>query len=300
MPWEPQPSIRMDIESGAIAALGAELQLRLRSIATGTIQITGTWVGTIVTEVSNDEFVTAYPAFYASTTVGLTNITTINGNFRFFGLSGYRYLRARFSSYTSGSALVTLSSSLGNSTQAGVTSGFFQDGETPVFLKPLLVGGTDPASGIAHSAKVNSLGQFLTLAEIQPGATVIEDNLTGRTAIGKTGSLTTTATTADQVVLTYTVTPGKTLFLHYLSWDVRLTVLSGTASILGTMSLEVPSGTKVITNTNVNPTTSHTSEAIYTFGGGLPIPSGTVIRVVCTPAVAASKLWIANFGGYEK
>ncbi len=122
----------------------------------------------------------------------------------------------------------------------------------------------------------------------------------GKTNIMKTGSLTTTATTADQVVLTYTVTSGKTFYLEYFEIEARITTLSGTASILGTASLENPSGTKGHTSTFTNQTTSEVKRIVIPLAEPIPIAAGTVIRVVCTPAAATSMLWIGNFGGYEK
>lgn len=129
--------------------------------------------------------------------------------------------------------------------------------------------------------------------------TVSLDNGAGRTSVMKTGTLVTAATTADQVILTYTVTSGKTFFLCYFSQDVRLTAVSATASIIGTVSLETPAGTKVWTSTETNPTTSQTGQKVVAPSDPLPIPSGTVIRWVCTPAATTSMTWVANFGGYE-
>lgn len=123
----------------------------------------------------------------------------------------------------------------------------------------------------------------------------------GKTNVLKTGSLTTTAATADQVVLTYTVTAGKTFYLQYLQLEGRLTVQSATASILGTLSLETPSGTKVITHTLLNHTIENVDRIPTSdFSEPIPIAAGVVIRVVCTPTAVTSMLWIANFGGYEK
>ncbi len=120
-----------------------------------------------------------------------------------------------------------------------------------------------------------------------------------RTVILRTNTIVTTAVTADQVVLTYTVTIGKTLWLAYYAYDTRLTVLSATASILGTMSLELPSGTKGFTSSETNPTTSQTAMRILNFSEPIPVTSGTTVRVVCTPAAVTSMTWIGNLGGYE-
>lgn len=128
---------------------------------------------------------------------------------------------------------------------------------------------------------------------------IVSQSMANRSLVMKTNTLVTTAVTADQVILTYTVTVGKTFYLEYIAWDVRLTAISATASIMGAISLETPSGTKVFTATEVNPTTSETNMTMLNFPEPLPIPAGTVIRWVTTPAAATSMTWIGNFGGYE-
>ncbi len=132
-----------------------------------------------------------------------------------------------------------------------------------------------------------------------PADQLVSIDRTGRTSVLKTGTLVTTAVTADQVVLTYTVTAGKTLWLEYFSYDVRLTVLSATASILGTISFELPSGTKGYTASEVNPTTSATQQKTVAFSDPIPVAAGTIIRLVCTPAAVTSMTWIGNLCGYE-
>lgn len=122
----------------------------------------------------------------------------------------------------------------------------------------------------------------------------------GGTNVLKTGTLTTTAVTADQIVLTYTVTAAKTFFLTYIIMYGRLTVLAATATILGAISLETPSGTKVLTLDDVNPTTSELEFNPIILPVPIPVAAGVVVRVVVTPAAATSMLWRANFGGYEK
>ena len=122
----------------------------------------------------------------------------------------------------------------------------------------------------------------------------------GKSNVLRTGSLTSTATTADQVVHSYTVTTGKTFFIEYLAVIARLTTLSATASVLGTWSLESPAGNKRVTWTCTNPTTSLLTPFVLTFTEPLAVPEGVVVRVVATPAAATSMLWVANFGGYER
>jgi hypothetical protein len=122
-----------------------------------------------------------------------------------------------------------------------------------------------------------------------------------KTTILKTGTLTTVATTVDQVVLTYTVTTGKTLYLQYVDLSAAQTVpAGGNAVVLGTISLETPSGTKVITRRMLGGGAGDISPFLMSFAEPLPIPSASVIRVVVTPAATNSFNWNANFGGYEK
>jgi hypothetical protein len=113
----------------------------------------------------------------------------------------------------------------------------------------------------------------------------------------KTGSLVTTTTTADQVVLTYTVTAGKTFYLTYLRVDTRLTTFATTATYFGMASLESPAGTKLITQMQAG--AGITLIPPYIFVKAVPFAGGTVIRVVCTPSSTTSYTWQANFGGYE-
>jgi hypothetical protein len=153
--------------------------------------------------------------------------------------------------------------------------------------------GTQPVSGTV------AVSNFPATQPVS-GTVTVQHGLTGATNVFKTGTITTTATTADQVVLTYTVTSGKTFYLQYLVMYGRLTVLAATATILGAISLETPSGTKCITFDDVNPTTSELEFNPLGFSEPIPIAAGTVVRVVVTPAAATSMLWRANFGGYEK
>ena len=83
-----------------------------------------------------------------------------------------------------------------------------------------------------------------TLGINSDGSTVI--NLNGANAskskVMKTSSLVTTATTADQVILTYTVTAGKTFYLLYYGSTSYLTTQPGNSNPinLGQISVESP------------------------------------------------------------
>jgi hypothetical protein len=122
-------------------------------------------------------------------------------------------------------------------------------------------------------------------------------NTAGKTNVLKTGTLASSATTADQVVLTYTVTAGKTLFLQ--TWDVSMGLTTpGTTAIGGSCSLESPAGTKL--DTNVFRSVGHQTYISQNYAEPVGIPSGTVVRFVCTPSAVTATTWAASLAGYER
>jgi hypothetical protein len=129
-------------------------------------------------------------------------------------------------------------------------------------------------------------------------AVSLSDNV-GKTNMFKTGQLTSTAVTANQVIATDTVTAGKTLFLQLVDIQARLTVPAATASVLGTVSLRV-GGTAVYTAEFVNPTTSDVRPISLVMSEPIPIAAGVVVDVVVTPAAVTSMRWTANLIGFEK
>jgi hypothetical protein len=166
---------------------------------------------------------------------------------------------------------------------------------------PVVIASDQSTINVAVTGTPNVSVTNTPTVNIAAGQSVSLGTATSKTNVLKTGSLTTTAVTADQVVLTYTVTGGKTFYLEYFCVQSRLTAVSATASILGAASLETPSGTKVFTETFVNATTSAIDRFnCLVFAEPIPVAAAAVVRVVTTPAATTSMLWIGNFGGYEK
>jgi len=123
-------------------------------------------------------------------------------------------------------------------------------------------------------------------------------NATGKTNVLKTGTLVSTATTADQVLLTYTVTTGKTFYLSYFDYTARLATYAATATNFGNCSLESPAGTKLHTSMVAHAGSPTLTQEAMT--EPMSIASGVVVRLVCTPSATTSFTWIGNFGGYER
>jgi hypothetical protein len=112
-----------------------------------------------------------------------------------------------------------------------------------------------------------------------------------------TNALTTVAVTADQVVQTYTVTAGKTLYLQGFEIASVLSAFAVAVTDFGSCSLESPAGTKLWTQEIVGPGQGLRSDI---FAEPIPVQAGVVVRLVCTPTTAASRVWRANFFAYEK
>lgn len=162
-------------------------------------------------------------------------------------------------------------------TVAATQSGTWNIGTVTTITNPLAVAAAASSSPIGAVSLGNSLG---------------------KTNVMKTGTLVTTATTADQVILTYTVTAGKTFYLEYFSSNARLTTFAATATYFGLTSLESPAATKLVSTMIAG---SGLGDRDYLpFTEPIPIAAGTVIRIVTTPSAVTSMTWQGNLGGYEK
>lgn len=198
----------------------------------------------------------------------------------------------------SGTFTVAGTVAVSNFPASQAVTGTFWQATQPVSAAalPLPAGASTEATLAALSAKVTAVN---TAAVTQAAGSAISiGTSSGKTLVLKTGSLATSATTADQVVLTYTVTAGKTLYLTGYSLQARLTTFAATATLFGQAYLETPSGTKGQTFDLSGPGTCLIDTV--TFAEPLPIAAGQVVRIVCTPAATTGMTWKANLSGYER
>lgn len=217
----------------------------------------------------------------------VTGTITATGTWWAEPVGALEYVRIRVTALTSGTIIGTWLAS------TSVMGTFEFQGSSGTNIPPniALVGG-----------KTNdATPQFKEIPLTTTGGAVISTlgNSTGKTVVMKEGTLVTTATTADQVILTYTVTSGKTFYVEYFGLYGSLTTPANTAAVVGTISLETPSGTKVYSTRFTNSSVGTFQNAEQQFAEPLPISSGTVIRIVTTPGVTTSITWLGNFGGYE-
>jgi hypothetical protein len=158
---------------------------------------------------------------------------------------------------------------------------------------------TQPVSGTFWQATQPVSGTFwqATQPVSLSGQSLSIGDSTGKAIVGTTNTITSTATTADQVIVTYTVTAGKTLYLQAFKAMVMLTTYAATATNFGTFSLQIGGVTKY---TVLNAHAGIVNPQGESFAEPLPIAAGVVVRIVCTPAAATSFLWRGNLIGYEK
>jgi hypothetical protein len=136
-------------------------------------------------------------------------------------------------------------------------------------------------------------------ASSAPIGSVSLGNNTGKTNIGKPGSLASSATTANQVVTgaTWTVAAAKVGYILQADITVRLTTFAATATLFGTASLRI-NGTAVATISLAGSGSS--IQFLVQIPEPIPVPTGQVIEWVVTPAAATAMTWNANILGYEK
>lgn len=113
------------------------------------------------------------------------------------------------------------------------------------------------------------------------------------------GTLASSATTADQTIVTYTVTAGKTFFLGTLLLNARLTTFATTATNFGVASLMV-NGSKIVTFSVIAGPGVLNSPIFMEPGWALTFAAGDVVKVVCTPAAVTGFTWDASLIGFEQ
>ncbi len=151
-----------------------------------------------------------------------------------------------------------------------------------------------PAKGSATAA--NSTPVVLPTDVLTPatlGSTL------NKTRVMKTNAIATTTTTAEQVVLSHTVTTGKTFYLEAVSVEAYLSSASTVARRLGNVFLEEFSSSPIMMWGMWNNTVSIVDRATHTFSEPVPFTSGNTLFAVCSPTSGTSTTWRVNFIGYE-
>jgi hypothetical protein len=106
------------------------------------------------------------------------------------------------------------------------------------------------------------------------------------------GALTTTATTADQVITSHT--PANSVALKAIVIAGFLTTYSGTESNMGTVKIQVGGVDKMefrIQNTDLD---AMPGVLVVPLGDGLVFSGSEVVRAIVTPAAATSMRWTCS------
>ncbi|MCJ2019463.1 hypothetical protein MKK84_18810 [Methylobacterium sp. E-065] len=116
-PWlvAPQANPPRAATAGTLGALNAAVTLPVDGMATGAVQIAGTWVGTVSWSGSIDGGATFFPINLKTLGAGggpSVAAATANGQWQ-FSVAPLTHLRATMSAYTSGSAAIVISASNG-------------------------------------------------------------------------------------------------------------------------------------------------------------------------------------------
>lgn len=99
------PAAQFNVTGSASANNTDLISVACDSYRSASLQIIGTWVGTITFQVSNDNINWAsFATRSVSDLAGPFSSTTTVNNIFPFSLQGYQYFRARFTAYTSGTA----------------------------------------------------------------------------------------------------------------------------------------------------------------------------------------------------
>ena len=128
----------------------------------------------------------------------------------------------------------------------------------------------------------SSIPAVALVGNSSPIGAVSLGNSLGKLNVNKTGALTSTAVTAAQAVLTYTVTAGKTLYITGIELEAKLSVISALAVALGTASLSI-GGVLQNTFNLMNMTTAKVDRVFMTFSEPIAITAATVVSIICTP-----------------
>jgi hypothetical protein len=102
---------RDELRTGSLDAAQEAVTLNMPGMGSATVQIAGTFTGTVTYEVSNDG--TTYAAIKGCLVgTGAKATTDTTANLRVFPTAGWKYFRVRCSAYTDGAVVVTINGSL--------------------------------------------------------------------------------------------------------------------------------------------------------------------------------------------
>lgn len=227
MAFQTQALFEDAVATGNLSALNDTIVMILNNSSGAIVNISGNWIGTVLFEGSNDGFVTMQSAAVFTPSAGVISAgVSSNGYYRFIAVSGFTQIRARMSSYTSGTAVVVLSASIG----AGLAPTVSINYDSNL--------GTSKLTGSTDGTKIGNNGDRLKVDTTLTGTIVptITNKLRIRTS---TAIIALPSTNAYQTIYTRSGTGlffGFQLKFNNANANVRFTVDDGE---IFTLSLDI-------------------------------------------------------------
>lgn len=268
---------------------GSAASFSVSSLEAVEVQVTGVWTGTLQTEISFDGGTTWFTRGVkqaGSSYVGSSYTQPFEGG---ANLSGATNFRVRSVAVMAGTATVLLI--------ASVNPG------TIVISNPL----TLRDATIQSNTNVIKAGSSTALASDNALVVTLSPNSSGPVSLGNSfsktikmsaGNLVTSTATSNQIIVTYTVTTGKTFYIEEADCGVILDSAAATQTQFGTCSLTI-NGAVVWSQYMKGPGACSFQQPLI-YSEPIFAASTQVVQWVTTPASTGNFLWTANFGGYEK
>lgn len=244
------PSFGDEQVTGVLSALDSTLVLEANGASGSVINVSGTWVGTILVEGSNDRFNTMQNVTLWSPPVGFiaTGLTT-PGYYRLAAIAGFTQIRARMSAYTSGSVIVVLSASSGTATVAALSpnaSSFKNSSSTNDGLGNAITSQTNGAQrALDVGIDVSGVQVDPRSIRVLTSADTVSIQALSLSGITVTGTLTSNIGTTGGLALDSTLTGGtlKTKLVDTGGTNTAVVSAGGALKIDGSAVTQPVSGT---------------------------------------------------------
>jgi hypothetical protein len=253
------------------------------------VQVTGTWTGTLQTEISMDggtTWISRGVKQSGTSYIGSSYTQNFEGGANLGGITNFR---VRAISVITGTATVQVSLSVNPASILVSNPQMLRDGTTQSTVNTIKAASTAPTT----------TDTAIVVAESPNAVTNASlGNTLGKVNKFTSGNLSSTTATSGQTVVTYTVTAGKTFYLEEADCSVVLNSAAATQEQFGTCQLLI-NGAQVWQQYYKGPG-SGSFNPVLTYAEPIPVAAGQVVTWQASPAATTNFLWYGNIGGYEK
>jgi hypothetical protein len=280
-----------DSATATLGALNATVQVPCTGSGTGIIQISGTWVGTVIFEGSNDNFVTSQ----AITSVYLGGLATQSSSWTTNGFytvltAGFKKLQARMSAYTSGTAVIAADTTAatrvivpiqGNAANLQMTATQGPAGASAWKVDGSAV--TQPISAAALPLPIGAATSANQATEITSLATIATNSATQATSALQTTGNTSLASIATQ---TNIATNGAATSALQTSGNASLSTIATNSGTQATAALQ--------TSGNASLTTIATNSATQATAGNQTLGNASLATIVTNTSAPLPSMYVTG------